>query len=59
MLVLSRRIGETITIGNDVRITVLGGNGNAVRIGITAPKEIQVHREEVHRAIKARQDKGQ
>ena len=51
MLVLSRRLGETLIIGNDTKITVLGISGNQVRLGIAAPKEISVHREEVYRRI--------
>lgn len=52
MLILTRRIDETITIGEDVRITVLGVKGNQVRIGVAAPNEIPVHREEVFLRIK-------
>lgn len=51
MLVLSRRLGETVMIGDDIKLTVLGINGNQVRLGIAAPKEISVHREEVYRRI--------
>ena len=51
MLVLSRRLGETLIIGDDVKITVLGISGNQVRLGIAAPKEVSVHREEVYRRI--------
>ena len=51
MLVLSRRLGETVMIGDDIKLTVLGINGNQVRIGIAAPKEVSVHREEVYRRI--------
>lgn len=53
MLVLSRRLGETLVIGEDIKITVLGIQGNQVRIGIDAPKEISVHREEVAQRIAA------
>ena len=51
MLVLSRRLNETLVIGNDVKITVLGINGNQVRLGIDAPRDISVHREEVYQRI--------
>jgi len=47
MLILTRRVGETITIGEDVKVTVLGVKGNQVRVGIDAPKEVGVHREEI------------
>lgn len=52
MLILTRRIGETINIGDDVRVTVLGTNRNQVRFGIDSPKEIAVHREEIYQRIK-------
>lgn len=52
MLVLSRRLDETLIIGDDIKITVLGISGNQVRIGIAAPKEVSVHREEVYLRIK-------
>ena len=52
MLILTRRVGETVMIGDDVTITVLGFNGNQVRIGINAPKSVPVHREEIYERIK-------
>ena len=52
MLILTRRIGEALMVGNDVSITVLGVKGNQVRLGIDAPKDIAVHREEIFNKIK-------
>ncbi len=52
MLILTRRTGETINIGDDVEVTVLAVKGHQVRIGITAPKEVAVHREEIYERIK-------
>jgi carbon storage regulator len=48
MLILTRRVGETIMIGDNVTITVLGVKGNQVRLGVNAPKEVSVHREEIY-----------
>ena len=52
MLILTRRVGETVMIGNDVTVTVLGVKGNQVRIGVNAPKTVSVHREEIFDRIK-------
>lgn len=52
MLILTRRIGEALMVGNDVSITVLGVKGNQVRLGIDAPKDVAVHREEIFNKIK-------
>lgn len=58
MLILTRRVGETIKIGNDVTVTVLGMKGNQVRIGIAAPKHVAVHREEIYEKIQREQEAG-
>jgi carbon storage regulator len=57
MLILTRRIGETLMVGDNVSITVLGVKGNQVRIGVNAPKDVSVHREEIYQRIQ--REKGQ
>ena len=58
MLILTRRIGESLRIGDHVQVTVLGVKGNQVRIGVDAPKDISVHREEVYERIKREREVG-
>ncbi len=58
MLILTRRVGETVVIGNDVDVTVLGVKGNQVRLGVKAPREVSVHREEIYKRIKEERAAG-
>lgn len=59
MLILTRRIGETLIIGDDVNITVLGVKGNQVRLGINAPKDVSVHREEIYLRIQQEKESSE
>ena len=56
MLILTRQVGETLVIDNDVKVTVLAVKGSQVRLGINAPKEVAVHREEIYDRIKNQKD---
>ena len=58
MLVLSRRMGETLVIGDNIRLTVLGVSGGQVRLGIEAPRDISVHREEIYQKIQLEQSES-
>ena len=58
MLILTRRVGETLMIGDEVTVTVLGVKGNQVRIGVNAPRDVPVHREEIYERIKREQAEG-
>ena len=53
MLILSRKVGETLVIGGEIEVTVLGSKGNQVQLGIKAPKEVSVHREEIQDKVRA------
>ena len=53
MLILTRRVGESLVIGDDVTVTVLGVKGNQVRVGVNAPREVVVHRQEIHERLRA------
>jgi carbon storage regulator len=53
LLILTRRVGETIKIGNDIAVTVLGVKGNQVRVGVAAPADVAVHREEIYERIRS------
>ncbi|AOZ67357.1 TPA: carbon storage regulator CsrA [Haemophilus influenzae] len=56
MLILTRKVGESILIGNDISITILSVRGNQVKLGVEAPKEVSVHREEIYQRIKQMKD---
>ena len=56
MLILTRRVGETLIIGDEVSVTVLGVKGNQVRSGVNAPRDVSVHREEIYERIKTEDD---
>jgi carbon storage regulator len=59
MLILTRRVGETLMVGDEVTVTVLGVKGNQVRIGVNAPKDVSVHREEIYQRIQKEKSDAQ
>lgn len=59
MLILTRRVGETLIIGDDIKLTVLGVRGHQIRIGIDAPRDVTVHREEIYQRILSERDDDQ
>ncbi len=59
MLILTRRVGETLMVGDEVTVTVLGVKGNQVRIGVNAPKDVAVHREEIYQRIQQEKAPGE
>ena len=58
MLILTRRVGESVVIGDDVSVTILGVKGNQVRIGVTAPSDVTVHRQEIYERIQKEREEG-
>lgn len=58
MLILTRRVGEAVMIGNEVTVTILGVKGNQVRVGVNAPRDVAVHREEIFERIKREDQAG-
>ena len=59
MLILTRRVGETLMIGDDITVTVLGVKGNQVRVGVNAPRNVAVHREEIYERIREEEEPDQ
>jgi carbon storage regulator len=59
MLILTRRVGETLMIGNNVTVTVLGTKGSQVRLGVNAPRDVSVHREEIYERIQKEKEVGE